>query len=373
MADENFYSAIADELEHKKTDRALWTRALAEAGGDVDKTTALYIRLRLTQLKRAAAAASPLALELEPAPAPHNNSSGDFSSGDAPAPSSALLRLRSDLTKVLLESGKSSFYTVLQLSPEATDAEVAAAIARYEARVASGNAAATSEFRYAKESLGDVRSREIYDRRLFANATPGGASSSASSPRQASRDLEVSSDGGSVLMQLWESRKATVIVGAVCLCVVGYMVLGFYKEREASAARKKAIDAQILQTQKNAENDAIRAEAERALSEGRVNNTATVIDRATQIGNRAMDRQLDAEHRMRMESEQRAIANAQRLEMQRQAQDRQLAMQEQRTREAKRQMDDHRAEREKRYWACMNTALDRNSETTANARCAGYR
>ena len=109
-----------------------------------------------------------------------------------------------------------------------------------------------------------------------------------------------------------------------------YDVLLREEAKYSSGERKKAIDAQILQTQKNAENDAIRAEAERALAEGRVNNTATVIDRATQIGNRAMDRQLDAEHRMRMESEQRAIANAQRLEMQRQAQDRQLAMQEQR-------------------------------------------
>lgn len=361
MADEKFYSAIADELEHKKTDRALWTRALAEAGGDVDKTTALYIRLRLAQLKKAEAGSNTLALE----PVTGDNSN----SHSAPPPSNALLRLRSDLSKMLRESGKSSFYTVLDLTPEATDAEVADAIASYEARVASGAAFATPEFKYAKESLGHARSRETYDRRIFSSAATAGGPSS----RYPGRGQELSSGGEPVLMQLWESRKASVIVGAVCLCIVGYMLLGFYKEREASAMRKKEIDAQILQTQKNAENDAIRAEAEKAMASGMVTHTGTAIDRSTQIGNRSLEIQREAESRRRFESEQQAIANTQRLEMQREAQERQLAMQEQRTRENKRQMDDRRAEREKRYWACMNTALDRNSETTANARCAGYR
>jgi hypothetical protein len=235
--------------------------------------------------------------------------------------------------------------------------------------VASGHATATPEFKYAKESLGNARSRETYDRRIFASAATAGGPSS----RYPGRGQDVTVEAEPVLMQLWESRKATVIVGAVSLCIVGYMLLGFYKEREASAVRKKEIEAQILQTQKNAENDAIRAEAEKALAHGVVTHTGTAIDRSSQIGNRALDIQLEAESRRRMESEQRAVANAQRLEMQREAQDRQLAMQEQRTREAKHQMDERRAEREKRYWACMNTALDRNSETTANARCAGYR
>lgn len=365
MADEKFYSAIADELEHKKTDRALWTRALAEAGGDVDKTTALYIRLRLVQLKRAEAGASTLALEPVPGDEPNNNRGGH----NTQPPSSALMRLRSDLSKMLRESGKSSFYTVLGLTPEATDAEVVDAIASYEARVASGGAFATPEFKYAKESLGNARSRETYDRRLFSStATAGGPSS-----RYPGREQELSSDAEPVLLQLWESRKATMIIGAVSLCIVGYMVLGFYKEREASVVRKKEIEAQILQAQKNAENDAIRAEAEKTRATGSVHNTTNVIDRSAQMGNRALDMQLEAENRRRIESEQRAIANAQRLEMQREAQDRQLAMQEQRTRDAKRQMDERRAEREQRYWACMNTALDRISESAANARCAAYR
>ncbi len=366
MADEKFYNAIADELEHKKTDRALWTRALAEAGGDVDKTTALYIRLRLAQLKRAEAASGTLALEPMPA---DDAGTGTARQHSAPPPSNALVRLRSDLSSMLRENGKSSFYDVLDLTPEATDAEVAAAIASYEARVASGHATATPEFKYARESLGNVRSREAYDRRIFASAITAGGPAS----RYPGRGQEVSVEAEPVLMQLWESRKATVIVGALSLCIVGYMLLGFYKEREASAMRKKEIEAQILQTQKNAENDAIRAEAERAMASGMVTHTGTVIDRTTQIGNRALEIQREAESRRRFESEQQAFANAQRLEMQREAQDRQLAMQEQRTRENKRQMDDRRAEREKRYWACMNTALDRNSETTANSRCAGYR
>nr|WP_315489931.1 hypothetical protein [uncultured Rhodoferax sp.] len=365
MADEKFYIAIADELEHKKTDRALWTRALAEAGGDVDKTTALYIRMRLSQLKRADAGLGNLSLEPDPSDDPNINRN----SPNAPPPSSAVVRLRSDLTKLLQESGKSSFYAVLDLTPIATDAEVADAIASYEARIASGDAFATPEFKYARESLGNARSREAYDRRIFSSA----ATASGPSSRYPGRAHDTSSEGESVLMQLWESRKATVIVGAVCVCIVGYMLLGFYKEREASATRKKEIDAQILQTQKNAENDAIRAEAERTKANGMVTHAGTAIDRTTQIGNRSLEIQREAESRRRFETEQQAMANAQRLEMQREAQERQLAMQEQRNRENKRQMDDRRAEREKRYWACMNTALDRNSEAAANARCAAYR
>ncbi|MES2947190.1 MAG: hypothetical protein V4858_01490 [Pseudomonadota bacterium] len=351
MSDEKFYAVIADELEHKKTDRVLWTRAMGEAGGDGDKTNALYIRLRLAELKKAAAVAIDATLTLEP------------------ATSAAVLRLRSELAQALSENGKSSFYSVLNISPEATDAEVAAAISRYEARVEAGHASATPEFKYAKDSLGNPRSREIYDQRLSSNWTADAGPSS----RHPGRRSQPQSEPDSVLLQLWESRKATVIVGALSLCVVGYMFLGFYKEREESAARKKSIEAQILQTQKNAENDAIRAEAEKALAAGTVRNTATVIDRSSQIGNRSMDIQLDAENRRRQELEYRAAENARSQEMQREAQDRRLAMQEQRTYEAKRQMDERRAEREKRYWACMNAALDRNSETTANARCASYR
>ena len=363
MSDEKFYGVIADELEHKQTDRILWTRALGESGGDLDKTTALYIRLRLSDLKKTAIGGSSLALEPITAAA--------STQLDEPAPSSALLRMRSELSQALRANGKSSFYTLLQVTPEATDADVAAAIARYEAKVESGLVTATPEFKYAKESLGNTRSREAYDRRLFSNATADAGPSSR--PARRGNTEPVVTDSDSLLLHMWESRKATVIVGAISLCIVGYMVLGFYKEREASAARKRAIEAQVLQTQKNAENDAMRAETEKTLANGVVTHTATVIDRSTQMGNRALEIQMDAESRRRQELEYRANVTAKNMEMQREAQDRQLAMQEQRTRDAKRQMDDHRAEREKRYWTCMNAALDRNSETTANARCAGYR
>lgn len=373
MSDEKFYGVIADELEHKKTDRILWTRALGESGGDPDKTSALYIRLRLADLKKKAALEAPT-LTLEPAAAAATAASAPAApalSLSDPPPSSAVMRLRAELAETLKDSGKSSFYSLLQLTPLATDAEVTAAITRYEARIAAEEVAATPEFKYAKDSLGNARSREAYDRRLLASATADAGPVSRPGGRRNAEPVVMESD--SLLLHMWESRKATVMVGAFALCIVGYMLLGFYKEREASTARKKEIEAQVLQAQKAAENDAIRAEAERALANGAVTHVGTAIDRSSQMGNRALELQRDAENRRRIESEHQAIANAQRLEMQREAQERQLAMQEQRTRESKRQMDDRRAEREKRYWACMNTALDRSSETTANARCASYR
>jgi len=354
MADEAFYSLIADELEHKKTDRILWTRALGEAGGDLDKANAFYIRLRLAELKKAA---EPI---LPPLEAPDRA---------VVAPNNALLLLRAELARTLSDTRKSSFYTVLKVSPEAPDAEVTAAIAQYEARIEAGVFAASPEFKYAKESLGNPKSREAYDRRVFTNLTAAGAPSA----RLADSTYDRSAGTDGVVLSLWESRKASVMLGVLALSVVGYFALGFYKEREASAARKKAIDAQVLEASRAADNDATRAGTERVLVNSVLKNTETVIDRSTHLGNRAIDIQQDAEDRRRQELEYRANATHRSLEMQRESQERQLAMQEQRSRDMKRMADERRAEAEKRYWACMNQALDRSSASNANARCAGYR
>lgn len=51
MTDQHLYDSVADELHHKVLAPGMWTRALAESGGDVNAARALYIQFRVAQLK----------------------------------------------------------------------------------------------------------------------------------------------------------------------------------------------------------------------------------------------------------------------------------------------------------------------------------
>lgn len=50
MNDEAFYSQVAEEIQAKKMSPGLWTKAFAQAGGDTERTRAVYIKLRVAQL-----------------------------------------------------------------------------------------------------------------------------------------------------------------------------------------------------------------------------------------------------------------------------------------------------------------------------------
>lgn len=157
VSDEKFYLLIADELEHGKTDRVLWTRATGESDGDADKTKAYYIKFRLAALKMAATPPPPSLQLYDQAPR-----IGDSTK----ATDSRLLLLRGELAEALEDKKTSSFYSILGNTPDATDAAVAA-IAEYESKVDSGAAPSTPEFKFAKDTLGNANVRETYDRRLF--------------------------------------------------------------------------------------------------------------------------------------------------------------------------------------------------------------
>ena len=301
MSDEKFYSLIADELEHGKTDRMLWTRALGKSDGDADRTKAYYINARLAALKLTDTAVPP-GLQLDNQKAPGSKMAAD----------SRLLLLRGELAEALQDKRTSSFYSVLSITPEATDAAVAAAIARYESKVDSGTAPSTPEFKYAKDTLGNAKARETYDRRLFGRMVA--ETSQVSRNPGGSQDHNVASN--SVLVSLWETRKTSVIVGTLSLFVVTYMVLGFYKEREASATRKKALEVQILQTNRAAEVAATRADTERALVDGSVRNDEKLISTQGQVANRIVGVQESAESRQSRELEYRANAGTEILRQQ---------------------------------------------------------
>jgi hypothetical protein len=93
-------------------------------------------------------------------------------------------------------------------------------------------------------------------------------------------------------------------------CLVGF---GLY------LGRANKIDdhaAQVLQTNRSADNDATRADTERALVDGVVGNTSKAIDRSAELSSRTLDIQRDAENRRRQEMEYRASADAEVLRQQ---------------------------------------------------------
>lgn len=156
----------------------------------------------------------------------------------------------------------------------------------------------------------------------------------------------------------------------IALLASGLIGFGLYLGR---TNKKDDHTAKVLQTNRNADNDATRAGTERVLVEGVVNNDSKIIDRSAELGNRSLNIQQDAENRRRQELEYRANAGAQILDMQQQNQNRMLAMQEQQSRDAQRYAEERKAEKERLYWACMNAALDKMSSANAGARCASYR
>jgi molecular chaperone GrpE (heat shock protein) len=129
----------------------------------------------------------------------------------------------------------------------------------------------------------------------------------------------------------------------------------------------------VLQTNRNADNDAIRAGSERILVEGVVNNDSKIIDRSAELGNRSLNIQQDAENRKRQELEYRANAGSQILEMERERQERNLAIQNQYREDLRREKEEQKTATQRQYWSCMNAALDTMSSAAAGARCDRYR
>ena len=300
MSDEKYFAVIADEIEYNRCDRVLWTRALGESGGDADKTKAAYIRLRLAELRKTAAVS------------PSGSDSAIPSAGAASPQDNRLVLLRADLADALQAKKKTSFYSVIKATPEATDTELTDAIAAYQARIDSGATVATPEFKYAKETLGNPRSRETYDRRLFAQINSDASDNIRS--RRSQRDHQPHSDNA--ILAMWDSRKSSVIVGAIALAVVGYMLLGFYKEREASANRKKALDAHMLETRKTLDVATMYADTDRTRVEGSLQNDQQRIATQGQLANRVIAIQESAESRQSRQLEYQANATAEALRQQ---------------------------------------------------------
>lgn len=139
------------------------------------------------------------------------------------------------------------------------------------------------------------------------------------------------------------------------------------------ANKKDDRAVQVLKIDRTADNEATRAGTERVLVDGVLKNDEKIIDRSAELGNRSLGIQESAESRHRQELEYRANATRQAQDLERERQMRQMALEEQRQKTQQQEADTRRVERERRYWACMNSELDRTSAATAGARCSGYR
>lgn len=337
MSDEAHYKTIAAELTANRPDPALWTQAFAETFGESDKTKALYIRLRLNSLKKSAAIAAEQTLP------PNGN-------GTEASPNPALVLLRAALAKTLSERGASSFYSTLDLTPEADDASVARAIADLESRMAADAATPSPEFRYAKETLGNAKSREAYDRRLaekFSNARLVDTGGMITASNESTSD--------SVLVEWWNSSRTGVFVGAIVIAVVGYVLLGFYRESGSLAIKKETVDVIRDASQAKAANDRM------------------AIDQAAELRNRAAELAEREANRRQQEADRREFERTRQLDIQREREERRAEAEAERLKLAAQRDEERRVAKERKYWACMNQALNKMHSWDAETRCGGLR
>lgn len=131
-AREDVERMIAEELRSHHQATGAWVKAMAESQGDFDRARDRYRKLRLAELCAAR-------------------------QGDG------LQQLRTELRFELARHDKASAYSVLGLSPDVTEKEIAAAIAGLIMRGETLDAGA----RYAVEVLGDQTRRAEYDRQLL--------------------------------------------------------------------------------------------------------------------------------------------------------------------------------------------------------------
>ena len=370
MSDKEYYAIIADELDNDKADGAIWTQAYAQSGGNPEATKATYIRLRLADLKKRDAAPTAFSLQLAMMP-------DQLSLADVPPPpppiNKALEELRTRLRTELAARGKPSLYDTLGVAPDASTEEVEAAIARLDQKEAAGEFHATPEYRLARETLQDPWSREAYDEKLMESIAPSSGAVAAPrsyAPRAVERQSASAYAPSSVIVDAWDSTKANIIVAVLCLVTVGYLMLGFQRDRtnreiekaKVVAAQAEAEGKRMLEEQRLA-NERKQHDNDRAVAD-------KIVDRNTEFSNRAIDSvdRITEARRQSLDNMVEKSAALQREAMEHREEELRLRRAEMEQRAA-----DRTAEREKRYWACMNSELDSTDSATASSRCASYR
>jgi hypothetical protein len=224
MEAQDRYGLVAEEIESGRQDPATWAWALAESGGDLEKTKAYYIRRRIAAM------------------------AADTGVPDA-GPDAGLQKIRIELRRQIALQGKNSLYSVLGVPADSGDAEIAEAICR----ITASASAMTPEMRYAVDVLGDPDAREQFDRRLLDQLNP---------PRQAAlpkgfepTGVEASGMGGGFKM-------LTVVL---MVLGVGYLGLSYFQAKSEREIRIRETELKRIEGERSAA-IAERVAAERALA-----------------------------------------------------------------------------------------------------------
>lgn len=336
MQDKDVYKLIADEVNAKNVDAALWAQSKELALGDLDKTEAIYIRLRFAEIIKAS-------------PQQQSNTSLAIVK-QAVVKVDEVLRVRSELTKKLLEMKKHSLYSVLGLRPDATDDMVAAAIQELQDGELDNSRVSVAEFKYVKEALGHADARVQYDRQLLESFS-----------KNSMQIFHPTEPVGMVGDEAWwNSGKMSVVIATLSIAILGYVGIQYMKEKNASDLLKASVEeqAKIMQTISESERARTQAHSDERYEEQR--QIALRQNQEMEMRNRTAERMND-ERRQQLE------------EQQQQAEERKLQYEKQRQEQAEREAarkEENRIASEKRYYACMNVQLSRGRTSyDADAAC----
>lgn len=247
---------------------------------------------------------------------------------------------------------KKTFYDFLQVSKSADqniiDSAYEILLKKYESKHDQESRNQLQFIRHAYETLSNPEQRRIYDQKLNSE--------------EYLTKLEVQkyeSDFSKTFNAWWKSPKVSWIIIA-SITLIGFSLY----TRHMSEKSKVAIIKETEFTKResnvlNASNDSKHLYNEEILVKGLAGNQDNTIREASKIDNRALDIAMQAEERKRIELEYRANADAQRLEMQRHEQDARLELQRVQQERYDKNMAEQKAERARRFYACLNNALDR--------------
>lgn len=335
--DNHLYVRIAEELNTNSVDKALWTRAFAEAEGEPEKAKAAYIRLRFAELQKVSRETA-TQRQLE----------------EKMAKSAAELRKR--IQSKLAINKRATLYGALGLLPTSSDTEVANRINEITRNSMDSGKPAAAELKYAIDIIGDDYAREEYDRKLWEMLNPASriVLQETSAP---------SMDSDSVFLHWWQSKTVTAIVAATIVLLFGYLAKGMFEVKGSQEVQKESVKIKNQAANATEKIGLGQVENQRVDIQERSRAADRAHERSVELENRRIAMQEAAERRRLNELENRRIAEAEREELRRKEQERRNKLQE-----------DRRAEGERKYWTCMRSRLESGySNSNASSACSGYR
>lgn len=260
---------------------------------------------------------------------------------------------------------KKTFYDVLQVSKLADKEVIEVAyqqlLQKFQAEGSQDSQNQVKFIQHAYEVLSNPEKKAIYDNSLKDQENPLQAVSS-----QYRSDFDDISDGW------WKSPKVTwIIVASVVL--IGFSLFARHTGEKNKVEIVKESEATKRQSNElNATNISKHLDNEESLVKGVVDNQSKYIDASANVDNRAIDVARQAEDRRRTELEYRANAGTQILDMQRREQDARLEMQRKQQADYENRIAEQQAENKRRYYSCLNAAIDRYGAEKAPAMCLNY-